>query len=519
MQILNPDTTAANKGGGIAFGGSYTGTTQTYFSNILGAKENGTDGNLAGYLSFYTRTSGAGYTAERMRIDSSGNVNFYASDGTTPAFHWAATDERLGIGTSSPSQGIHLKAASGNSYIKAERTTANQGEVGFNTDNWYMYQKTNDTSLHFYNTADRMTIDSSGNVGIGTDSPTTKLQSKGGSIASPTDNAGLIANASASFVVNHGNDYGLYTGYVASANDAIGIAATRTGGTALPLSLQPFGGNVGIGTNSPSVALDVLSSSEQIICSFAHPSASTDSVNGGALVRIQNTNATNGNQSSLIFADSASTGSSGIFGFNTNHTTHEGYMVFGTRDSAGSAQTMTERMRIDSSGNLLVGTSGVVVDLVVPAANVITDQAFGINNGSNKTQYSQDRINFNSGQYYVLNESNSGVILTNGNTSWASQSDESLKENISDLGPVLDKVTAYRCVNYSLKSTESSDADKIGFIAQDWESDFPNVVDADENGLLIMRYTETIPVLLKAIQEQQATITALTDRITALENA
>ncbi len=74
MQILNPDTAAANKGGGIAFGGSYTGAVQTYFSNILGAKENGTAGNLAGYLSFYTRSSGAGYTAERMRIDSSGNL-------------------------------------------------------------------------------------------------------------------------------------------------------------------------------------------------------------------------------------------------------------------------------------------------------------------------------------------------------------------------------------------------------------------------------------------------------------
>jgi hypothetical protein len=171
-----------------------------------------------------------------------------------------------------------------------------------------------------------------------------------------------------------------------------------------------------------------------------------------------------------------------------------------------------------SSGIVSCGTSGVVVDLVVPAANVIADQAFGINNGSNKTQFSADRINFNTGQYYVLNESNVGVILTNGNTSWAAQSDESLKENISDLGPVLDKVVNYRCVNYSLKSTQSSDADKIGFIAQDWESDFPNVVNADEDGLLAMRYTETIPVLLKAIQEQQEIIKTLEARITALES-
>ena len=121
-------------------------------------------------------------------------------------------------------------------------------------------------------------------------------------------------------------------------------------------------GKVGIGTSSPSVSLDVLSSSDQVICNFAHPSASTDSVNGGALIKIQNTNATNGNQSSLIFADSASSASSGIFGFNTNHTTHEGYMVFGTRNSAGS---FAERMRIDSSGNVGIGTSNPLAKLQI----------------------------------------------------------------------------------------------------------------------------------------------------------
>ena len=71
-----------------------------------------------------------------------------------------------------------------------------------------------------------------------------------------------------------------------------------------------------------------------------------------------------------------------------------------------------------------------------------------------------------------------------------------------------------------------SDSKKIGFIAQDWQEDYSQVISQDENGKLGMAYTETIPVLLKAIQEQQAlieaqatTITDLTTRIETLENA
>ena len=53
---------------------------------------------------------------------------------------------------------------------------------------------------------------------------------------------------------------------------------------------------------------------------------------------------------------------------------------------------------------------------------------------------------------------------------------------------------------------------KIGFIAQDWEDDFAPIVDKDENDLLGMKYTETIPVLLKAIQELKAEIEILKNK-------
>jgi hypothetical protein len=70
-----------------------------------------------------------------------------------------------------------------------------------------------------------------------------------------------------------------------------------------------------------------------------------------------------------------------------------------------------------------------------------------------------------------------------------------------------------------LKVTESEAADKVGFIAQDWENTFPNVVAKDEEGTLSIKYTETIPVLLKAIQEQQTMIEELKAEVAALKGA
>ena len=65
---------AADKGGSIGFGGPDGSTSQQQFSAIKGSKENGTSGNYAGYMAFYTRPSGA-VTSEKMRITSTGAVN------------------------------------------------------------------------------------------------------------------------------------------------------------------------------------------------------------------------------------------------------------------------------------------------------------------------------------------------------------------------------------------------------------------------------------------------------------
>ena len=79
--VNSNDAFGADKGGSVSFGGLYQAGTVTHWAQVSGRKENGTSGEYGGYLAFATRTNGAGTNAERMRIDSSGNVGI----ATTPS--------------------------------------------------------------------------------------------------------------------------------------------------------------------------------------------------------------------------------------------------------------------------------------------------------------------------------------------------------------------------------------------------------------------------------------------------
>jgi len=190
----------------------------------------------------------------------------------------------------------------------------------------------------------------------------------------------------------------------------------------------------------------------------------------------------------------------------------------------------TERMRVCKTGTISLGkvnTPDTTILMTMGGNGTHHQHTWKVG-----PHYTADNPSF-----YTINESGTGVYLPHGNTAWAAHSDERIKENITPLGNVLSDVMDMRCVKYNLKSGDPSQT-KIGFIAQDWQSSFPEVVDEDQNTVIesdgtigpieesestdvvkAIAYTETIPVLLKAIQEQQALIVTLTTRITALEDA
>lgn len=125
-----------------------------------------------------------------------------------------------------------------------------------------------------------------------------------------------------------------------------------------------------------------------------------------------------------------------------------------------------------------------------------------------------DGYNFKITTGWSLVDGGIGVELPYNGTAWQANSDERLKENIVNIGTVLDKIDNIRCVKYNFISEEEMPT-QYGFIAQDWQENFSEVLSVSKDpksaieDKLSMKYTETIPILMKAIQELKAEIDSL----------
>jgi hypothetical protein len=250
------------------------------------------------------------------------------------------------------------------------------------------------------------------------------------------------------------------------------------------------GGNVGIGTSSPSSKLDVVG---------------TGSYDGVLRVRSTGTNTPQ-----AVLGVDAIASAAGYVGTLNN-------LPFQIRTND------TERARVDTSGNLLVGVTGSpyagnIQSISTGAAN----QFYAVN-----TNTADTTVTLYGGRCSGVDRfrvyGNGNVVNTN--NSYGAFSDVKLKENIEDASSKLDKLNQVRVVTYNLKTDPTQKL--LGVIAQELEQVFPSlieeVLDRDDDGSLNGETTKTVkmsvfvPMLIKAIQEQQALITTLTERITALE--
>ena len=298
-------------------------------------------------------------------------------------------------------------------------------------------------------------------------------------------------------------------------------AASGTGGATFsftqPMTLDASG-NLGIGTTSPSTYGKFVTYS-----SGGYFSVDTN----GQVISAQLLDvATAGGR----FTGYSSRGALGAIHIEQATTSADGgYMTF--RTCASGSTSTTERARIDSSGNLLVGDTTTIgtggkfqvkssTDTSIFKCTSSTTYAAIVSNVEN-TAARLMAFQYGSGG----SPTNVGTITTNGTgVTYGTSSDYRLKENIAPMTRALDKVAQLKPVTYKWKANGS---DGQGFIAHELKEVVPDAVQGekdavDEDGNLVYQGIDTsylVATLTAAIQEQQAIITQLQADVAALKGA
>jgi hypothetical protein len=332
------------------------------------------------------------------------------------------------------------------------------------------------------------TWDTSGNFGIGTSSPAVKLDVLG---------RAQFVNSAFNYVLVDSTSSDSYLRLAAAGtvkwylrnnvSNSNALEITPDAGSSAGLFLSQSG-NLGVGTTSPGARV--------------HAS-------GGA-----------------IRADLGSAGTSLILtGTGSNFQVDHSVSGFATLLNSGGGLAFSangsERARISSAGKVMVNTtsgggqfsvSGTSIDLV----------SLNSTNGSTGLYYGANQST-GTAAYFTTTSGQAGLISVSGNTtSYISGSDYRLKNNVRPLTGALTKVAALRPVAFEWKF---DGAYSESFIAHELAEVFPFAVTGEkdavnEDGSIKPQGIDTsflVATLTAAIQEQQAIIESLTERITALE--
>jgi fibronectin-binding autotransporter adhesin len=467
-------------------------TASSFFIDYLTSQNLGrlaAVGNTTGtaaplYFSQYSSNASVGRDA--MIIDSSGNLLVGATinvSGTPKVAVNGSIQTDWGqfrvatVYDNSYRQGLYFDSSARNMNIFST-TNDSGGNILFSTRN------AAGSSDADYGT-ERARIDSSGNLGLGV---TPNITSLGGTYAllavGKASGSGIIMgqtdltaadSTAAQFLgkTTGASGYQLLGGMLvqtdgSSTTNAVGRLTfyTATGGSLSERARIDSSGNLGVGTTSPATRLHISGA-------------------GPVTFRINDTNT------------------------NSWDITNNSFLSF-TRGS-------TEAMRIDSSGNLLVGTtdsSGTIGAgfKVLGGRPVVVNAASTDGAATVYEAYSTGAAAY---RFYV---GLGGTIFATSAVITPITSDERLKQNIVDYSNGLSQVLGLRPRYFEYKKEPGRKM--AGFISQEVQTVMPEAIVPTLEDPEMMTYSiDWYPLFVKAIQEQQSLITQLTARITALEGA
>jgi len=504
--------------------------------------ENWATTSIGSSISFRTPANGSTSAIERMKVDHSGNVGIGV---TAPIEKLHITDGRIRVGAGADSGVLEGGSGFGSklrlNYVDGVANTLLLGN--------------GDSYLNANN----------GNVGIGTATPTRKLEVNGtGSFLDKlwagygnnnvigytwTDSA--LTTNSIEIVNNNAADLtksptlafhtfgsggpqfrldatGTKVLYLESANPNSARSPNAYGGGANSYFSRfhidgqlTTSGSVGIGTVSPTAKLEVASANLGANLNDTSEILRLNSFNGNAsfldVRQIRTSAGSTWLTAGKRIQEKIDSTWMGYLQF--NGINNDGGLSFGTGQTTVAPGNVAERMRIDGSGKVGIGiTPAVSLDV-----NGYSDTP-GVGSVRLRNSYNSGGTKFwqigpdgnGSGNFLVYNDASVGAYLLYGQTAWTASSDRRIKKEIEPIKDALNKTMQLNGVTYLYNTDKKTDTHKAGVIAQDVQKVLPEAV-TENNGILGVKYTELIPLTIEAIKELYTKMLGNERRIASVE--
>ena len=455
---------------------------------------------------------GAGGTATLASATITGDLTV-----NTNVLKVDSTNDRVGIGTATPSRPLDIVGSFQSSLgWVLTGTPAGLGAAtryiggASTTDSWYYNSVSGGSHIWAFGESTAMTLNSTG-LGVGRTPSAYKFEVLGNAQiiqsnftdvalrisqgASTSGNTGQILFTDSSGTIGNITSYG--SAYGGGVSGALGIG---TGGTDRLLITAT--GNVGVGV-TPSA----WGSASYSVAALQNAAGAFWNYQTSIVSMVQNAFYNNSGQ--YIYKNN---------GFASEYYQSSGQHIWRTVASgtAGNTITFTQAMTLDASGRLLVGkvaSNFATVGSEIKANGSFTSTQSDSTNGS--TAWDTYSTGASAYRFYV---GMAGTVFAT-NTTISAISDARFKENIQDIDVGLGAILALKPRKFDWKAGKGKNikGDR-GFIAQEFEQVFPNLVDewrdnAPEGEAPYKSVRQDlIPVLVKAIQELTARVQTLEAR-------